>query len=44
MYGPECPGTEEINGILPELVIPVFGILRFADNDHFLLFKLMDSV
>ena len=37
-------GTEQINGVLPQLVKPHLGIFRLADNDHFLLFELMDSV
>ena len=36
--------TEEIDGVLPESVIPHHGILRLADDDHLLLLKLMDAV
>ena len=36
--------AEQLNRIAPELVVPVHGFLRTADNDHFLLFKLVDAV
>ena len=37
-------GAEEIYRILPQSVIPEFALLRSADHDHFLFFKLMDPV
>ena len=36
--------TEEVNGVFPELVKPVGAFLGLADNDHFLLFELVDTV
>ena len=36
--------AEEINSVLPELIEPHGGFLRTANNDHFLLFKLVDTV
>ena len=36
--------AEQLNRIAPELVVPVHGFLRTADDDHFLLFKLVDAV
>ena len=42
-YG-DIERAEEVNGILPEFVIPGHAVFGFADNDHFLLFKLVDTV
>ena len=36
--------AEQLDRVAPELVVPVHGFLRTADDDHFLLFKLMDAV
>ena len=35
---------EQLDGIVPQLLIPVVGVLGLADDDHFLLFELMDAV
>ena len=36
--------AEEIDGVLPKLLIPHHGIFGLADDDHFLLFELMDAI
>ena len=37
-------GTEQIYGVLPQLIIPHGRFFRLTDNDHFLLLELMDTV
>ena len=36
--------AEQVYGVLPELIIPLHGVFRLADDNHFLLFKLVDTV
>ena len=36
--------TEEVNRVLPQLVIPCLAVFRLADNDHFLLLELVYTV
>ena len=36
--------AEELDGVAPELFVPVHALLRAADDDHLLLFKLVDAV
>ena len=33
-----------IDGVLPQLVVPVHAVLGLADDDHLLLLELMDAV
>ena len=36
--------AEQVYGVLPELIIPLHGVFRLADDNHFLLFKLVNTV
>ena len=36
--------AEQIYRIFPQLVVPIRAFFRFAHNNHFLFFKLMDTV
>ena len=36
--------AEEVNGVLPQFVIPHLAFFRLADNNHFLLLELVDTV
>ena len=37
-------GAEQVYGILPQTIKPHLAVLRLADYDHFLLFKLVNTV
>ena len=36
--------AEQLHAVAPHLFVPVHALLGLADNDHFLLFKLVDAV
>ena len=40
----DIQAAEELDGVAPELLVPVHALLRAADDDHLLLFKLVDAV
>ena len=40
----DVQGPEQLYTVLPHLLVPLLGVLRLADHDHFLLFELMDAV
>ena len=40
----DVQAAEELDGVGPHLVVPVHGFLGLADDDHLLLFKLVDPV
>ena len=37
-------GAEQIYSVLPQFIKPHRALFWFADNDHFLLFELMDTI
>ena len=42
-YG-DIKATEKVNRVFPKLVVPIAAILRLTNNNHFLLFKLVNTV
>ena len=36
--------TEEVNGVLPQLIEPHRAFFRLADDDHFLFLELVDTI